>query len=208
MNWLQFNYALLRRDEALLQRESVKRPELLASVADKTVAIVGNARSLSTTALGPDIDACDIVVRLNAAPIPQQLSHGARTDWLAISTPVKKTLVKQRNPHAILWMTRKRRKMPFWILNDPGFFLNGAEHTSRLRSALGGAPTTGLMIIDLFEQSAARQINLFGFDFFASQSLSGRRTAAQVPHDFAAEKQYVDRLLARDPRFHHISTSP
>ena len=57
------------------------------------------------------------------------------------------------------------------------------------------------MMIDLLARSPAAKITLYGFDFFTSLSLSGSRTAAQVPHDFAAERAFVDALLARDPRF-------
>ncbi|MEJ6707606.1 MAG: hypothetical protein QNK92_02090 [Amylibacter sp.] len=56
------------------------------------------------------------------------------------------------------------------------------------------------MLIDLAARSDAQKINLFGFDFFASLSLSGRRTAAQVPHDFSAEKRFVTKLMQNDAR--------
>ncbi|MBS0565700.1 MAG: hypothetical protein JSR87_14890, partial [Proteobacteria bacterium] len=38
------------------------------------------------------------------------------------------------------------------------------------------------------------------FDFFASLSLTGSRSAAQVPHDFTAERAFVEALAARDGR--------
>jgi hypothetical protein len=57
------------------------------------------------------------------------------------------------------------------------------------------------MLIDLIERSTAKHVELFGFDFFASLSLTGSRTADQVPHDFESEKQWVRRLLDRDKRF-------
>jgi hypothetical protein len=45
------------------------------------------------------------------------------------------------------------------------------------------------------------ELRFYGFDFFASQSLTGGRTAAQVPHDFTAERAFAKALMARDSRF-------
>jgi hypothetical protein len=81
---------------------------------------------------------------------------------------------------------------------------SGEESSSVLPGELPSSvppPTTGLMMIDLLASSHATKITLYGFDFFASLSVSGRRTAAQVPHNFQAERAYVTALLARDSRF-------
>ena len=58
------------------------------------------------------------------------------------------------------------------------------------------------MLIDLIARSDMARLDLYGFDFFASQSLSGRRTADQVPHDFDAEAAWADALIHADPRLH------
>ena len=63
------------------------------------------------------------------------------------------------------------------------------------------------MLIDLLARSGAAEVALYGFDFFASLSLSGTRTAAQVPHDFAAERAFVTALIAQDPRFRLMPAS-
>lgn len=98
-------------------------------------------------------------------------------------------------------MTRKRRRLTYGLLTRPGFTLNRRADVEALRLRLGGPPTTGLMMIDLLSRSTATCLTLYGFDFFASQSLTGSRTAANVPHDFAAERAFVEALIARDPRF-------
>ncbi|MCB2143518.1 MAG: hypothetical protein KDE02_11820, partial [Rhodobacteraceae bacterium] len=61
-------------------------------------------------------------------------------------------------------------------------------------------PTTGLMMVALLARSRLATLDLYGFDFFASLSLTGSRSAAQVPHDFAAEKAWVDALMVQDTR--------
>jgi hypothetical protein len=57
------------------------------------------------------------------------------------------------------------------------------------------------MLIDLLARSEMAGARLHGFDFFASGSLSGRRTAKDVPHDFGEERAFVEELLGRDGRF-------
>lgn len=198
---LAFLWAKLIGNEAALERLSLSPEALNADLKGKTIALIGNAKSLSKGAFGPQIDAADIVIRLNAAPLPASASHGTRTDWIALSTPIPAAVLAARDPARILWMTRKRKRLPYALATRPGFFLNRRADVMALRARIGGPPTTGLMMIDLLSRSEASRITLYGFDFFASLSLSGRRTAAQVPHDFAAERAFVDSLLARDPRF-------
>ena len=58
-------------------------PDISREFAGKTVALVGNARSLGATRMGEAIDRCDIVVRFNQCPMVGEPSHGRRTDWIA-----------------------------------------------------------------------------------------------------------------------------
>lgn len=199
---LRFLWAKLTGDEAALERFSTPADTLMAELSGKTVALVGNAKSLSQSRHGDAIDAADIVIRLNGAPIPGPASHGMRTDWIALSTPIPAEVLATRNPARMLWMTRKRKRLTHALATRPGFYLNRRADWQALRDRLGGPPTTGLMVIYLLARSRAARIDLYGFDFFASLSLSGSRTAAQVPHDFAAEKAFVEALLSRDSRFH------
>ncbi|WP_347400084.1 glycosyltransferase family 29 protein [Loktanella sp. IMCC34160] len=189
------------RNEDALQRFSVPRSDLANETEGKTVAVVGNARSLEAADHGAAIDTADIVVRINSAPIPSERSHGGRTDWLAVSTPVSAATLQARQPSRHLWMTPKRRRLPYAFAAADGFYLFPQEEHRRLSSEAGERPTTGLMVIDLLSRLPAARIDLYGFDFFASLSLSGARTSDQVPHDFNAERDWVHRLLARDGRF-------
>jgi hypothetical protein len=166
-----------------------------------TLALVGNAQSLGTTAQGAAIDAADLVIRLNRAPMPEARSHGTRIDVLACATSLKPTHLHQLNPKFLLWMSPKRKRLSWAMATHKGFALPPLDTYQRLKAQLNAPPTTGLMMIDLLARSPATKITLYGFDFFASLSLSGRRTAAQVPHNFQAERAFVSALLARDPRF-------
>lgn len=164
------------------------------------VALVGNARSLA--AGGAQIDAAEVVIRINRAPMPSAQSHGTRTDMLALATSLGLRDLIRIRPGRILWMSPKRKRLTWGLARSPGFYLHPQEDIARLARTLGAPPTTGLMMIDLLARSKAARVDLWGFDFFASLSLSGSRTAAQVPHDFAAEKAWVEALMDRDPRFH------
>lgn len=186
--------------DAFLQRFSADQSVLMAELAGKSVAIVGNARSLSDQTNGPAIDACDIVIRMHAAPLVRAQSHGAKTTWLALGMPVDQAIITARAPRRLLWMAKKRKRVRGRIAMADGFYLHPQSDWDALAAALSAPPTTGAMLIDLVARSNAEHIDLFGFDFFASLSLSGRRTAAQVPHDFAAEKRWVHQRIDADPR--------
>ena len=186
--------------ESYLSGFSASVDSLNQELSGKSVSIVGNARSLSDGTYGAAIDASDLVIRMHAAPLPEAGSHGTRTDWLALAMPVDEQIINDRDPSRLLWMAKKRKRVRRRFVDRKGFYLHPLAEWNRMRDTLSAPPTTGAMLIDLVARSKAGSINLFGFDFFASLSLSGRRTADQVPHDFGAEKEFVEDLLSRDDR--------
>lgn len=208
MNALRFWLAKVTGNEAVLSQLGAAESALMADLAGRHVALVGNARGLAEGANGDAIDAADVVVRMNSAPIPHPRSHGTRTDWLGVSVAVSPELVAERAPQRLIWVTSRRKRLPLWMARDPRFALYPAARHAELARRLGGRPTTGLMLLDLVTASQATRITLWGFDFFATQSLSGRRRAADVPHDFAAEAAYVAALTALDPRLQQGSVTP
>lgn len=196
-----FYLAKLLRNEKALMRYSRTETSVLDTLAGKTVALVGNARSLGQTELGAAIDQADIVIRMNTAPMPSAISHGHRTDWLATSIALPESRVKELAPALVMWMTSKRKRLPWYLAQSGKLFLFPVLRSANLMGKLRSRPTTGIMAIELLAHSKAEKIDLYGFDFFASLSLSGKREAKDVPHDFVAEAAYVDRLLAKDTRF-------
>ncbi|MCE6952429.1 glycosyltransferase family 29 protein [Cereibacter sphaeroides] len=201
MNRLSFLLARTLRREAPLAALSLSEDALLARFATERVALVGNARSLSGTSFGEEIDAADLVIRLNRAPMPSATSHGTRTDALALATSIKAEALERLSPRLTLWMSHKRKRLPWHVATRRGFYLHPREDHADLKQRLGAPPSTGLMMIDLLARSRAAEVTLFGFDFFASLSLTGSRSADRVPHDFTAEAVFVRDLLQRDPRF-------
>lgn len=200
MNKWAYYAARTLRDEATIAALSVPEAELLASLTGKSVALVGNARSLAQGSSGAEIDAADVVVRINRAPMPSAKSHGTRTDWLALAVRLSDEDLARIAPKRVLWMSPKRKRLGYRLSHSEGFFLYPLADYEALRGRLAAPPTTGAMMIELLMRSNLSQLTLFGFDFFASQSLSGSRTAEQVPHDFNAESAWVEDLLRSDSR--------
>ncbi len=200
MNRLGFYVARTLRNEAALATLGLPLAAVLNQLHGN-IALVGNAQSLGATAHGTAIDAADLVIRLNRAPMPDARSHGTRTDVLACATSLNAAQLHRLNPKLLLWMSPKRKRLSWAMASHQGFALPPLDTYLRLKALLNAPPTTGLMMIDLLARSPATKITLYGFDFFASLSLSGRRTAAQVPHNFQAERAFVSALFARDQRF-------
>lgn len=200
MTRLQFLIARTLRREAVLAAMGLPMAEVLARLQGR-IALVGNARSLGDGHHGAEIDAADLVIRINRAPMPDAGSHGTRTDVLALAVGIDVANLARLNPSLVLWMSHKRKRLPWHLARRAGFALPPLDGFVRLRQELGAPPTTGLMMIDLLAHSPATCVTLYGFDFFDSKSFSGSRTAAQVPHDFTGERDFVRSLIGRDPRF-------
>lgn len=200
MQALKFGFARLFRLETTFQNYTISDTELLSELAGKRVAIVGNSRALAKTSFGSKIDAADVVIRINRAPMPGAVSHGTRTDWLGLATSVSKPDFARIAPTRVLWMSHKRKRLAYRIARIDGFYLHPLTAWQDLATRLGQPPSTGAMLVELVHRSQAREIDLYGFDFFQSKSLSGGRDAADVPHDYPAEKKFVLDLIGSDPR--------
>lgn len=200
MTPLRFHLARAMRNDSLLASLSVSQADLLDGLDGRSVALVGNARALAEKELGGEIDGHDVVVRINRAPMPSTASHGQRTDWLGLAVRLGPEDRARIQPRRILWMSPKRKRLDWETAHSPGFYLYPLADNDALEQQLGAPPTTGLMLIDLLLRSKLTALTLYGFDFFASLSLTGSRTAEQVPHDFGAEADWVTRRAEVDPR--------
>ncbi len=200
MTRLGFLIARTLRDETALQTLSTPQSAVLNDLADKRIALIGNARALADARHGADIDAADLVIRINRAPMPSPESHGTRTDWLALAVRLDGADRTRLAPRRILWMSPKRKRLDWQTATSPGFYLHPLADYQALKDRLGAPPTTGAMMIDLIARSNMARLDLYGFDFFASLSLSGRRSAEQVPHDFSGEAAWVAGLMQADRR--------
>ncbi len=191
----------LRRLLGLQYRSPFSEQDVFQLVRDRRVALVGNSRALSGTTFGAEIDAHDLVVRFNSAPIPSAVSHGSRTDVIATSIELEKSIMAERGASHLFWMSPPRNALPHWIVRWPSFFLYPRESHKALCVQVGNRPTTGLMVIELLSRSPCKAVDLYGFDFYQSGSLSGGQTKATTPHDYDTEEDFVSRLMLSDKRF-------
>ncbi|MGA1834586.1 glycosyltransferase family 29 protein [Rhizobium wenxiniae] len=185
-----------------LTGQCVRPNDLLALLDGKSVAVVGNARSLNCQDFGREIDSHDIVIRFNRVPIVSRGSHGYRTTWVATGVPINQQRLSSLGASHVLWLSRYRRKIPRETASIDNLYLHPtgmidalAERSNVMR------PTTGLAAIDLLSSSMARQITLYGFDFYLSQSSSSHQTIEAAPHQFDREELFVRTLVQDDHRF-------
>jgi len=188
------NYLRLALANFISERQALTR------IKGKSIAVVGNSISLLAKEYGTEIDAADVVIRFNRAPIMTRRSHGMKTDWIATGTALDPDLIEARKISLLLWMT-KLRKMPAWMYRRRDIFLHPMRKQVALEAQIGQRPSTGFMLIMMLARSECREVRLYGFDFFQSLSLSGYRDASQVPHDFSRERELIMELLENDRRF-------
>ncbi|MBX3584196.1 MAG: glycosyltransferase family 29 protein [Rhizobiaceae bacterium] len=180
--------------------------DLMRDLAGKTVAVVGNARSLSRATYGQEIDAHDVVIRFNRAPIASLRSHGSKTDWIAGGVPLDEEFLKRRGVRRTLWVAPYRQYLSRRMLSDKSLFLDSIKNNQRLVKILNRQPSSGLVVIDMVHRSNSKKIDLYGFDFFESLSLSGFATQDTNTHNFDSERLFVAALCKEDSRFHlHLS---
>ena len=191
-------------DDAVIKKYACSNLDIEQSVEGKTVALVGNARSLSERTYGDEIDSHDIVIRINRAPMVSSLTHGCKTTWLALATSMSKENYHELHSNKLIWMSHKRKRIRSWMVGE-SFYLCPMNIYNYTKSLTGSQPSTGFMIFYWLCRTSFRSLDLYGFDFFKSLSLSGSRTAHQVPHDFKAEEKWFEQIMSMDSsiRIHH-----
>jgi hypothetical protein len=206
----KWELSIRKRAGRLLRRLGTKEhsnlefDSLAAYFEGKSVALVGNARSLSNSEFGTDIDNHSVVIRLNTAPMTSSLSHGTRTDVVATSVILTKARFDELKAGMIWWMTPKPMALPGWMTRLSRYYRYPEVDHAALMSKLGARPTTGLMVIEMLHSLPCQSVDMFGFDFFSSFSLSNERAMAPSAHDFSKERNYVYALTERDLRFRLI----
>ena len=189
-----------------LSQTASQLKELNASLDGKSVAIVGNSKALSENTFGADIDNHDVVIRINRAPIISFESHGKKTTWITTSVPISRGLVDSRGVKTIIWGTSKVYGAPLWFLSRKRKVVY-LERPSFLASFFGWflsekkpRLSTGFKIVNFVAASNANTIDLYGFDGFSSNSLSGNHSKLSAPHNFDEEFGVIQQLKNKDKR--------
>lgn len=163
----------------------------------KSVALIGNARSLFDREYGREIDSHELVIRMNRAAILYTehyayRTHGTRTDgWFVWNFREYENCDWFERPeltvHMASWENPESKKC--YIFSP----VRAAVMMNRLDKA---SPSTGFLGIDLVLDSKPSKLSLYGFDWkktptFTDETGDIDEKLGQVKHNFNKEKAYI-----------------
>ncbi|WP_421760757.1 glycosyltransferase family 29 protein [Devosia sp.] len=162
----------------------------------KVVAAVGNAQSIFGSGLGPDIDACDTVLRFNLGFIRQPEDQGSRSDIVGVSGRLSPKSIYAGFPGARVWWLTARREMmgSGFLRRIDEIAITPRDSYTRLRQALGSNPSSGLIALAaLLELFTPTKVIVFGFDWKQTPTFYPAKTGH---HNWQGEREMVARLAA------------
>lgn len=159
-----------------------KLKEVLDYIKGKSVAIVGNAKSIFGKLQGDEIDSHDVIIRFNKGFLYEPKSQGTRTDIVILACLIRED--ERLGYHAKYVINRSRS------YQNPANFTISNEDRQQLRDMLGSQPSTGFMAIDLCRYAEAKSIDLYGFDFEATPTFYNPY-GYKTQHDYSEEKKRV-----------------
>lgn len=159
-------------------------------IQDKTVAIVGNSKSLFDYNYGAEIDSHDVVIRMNKCttlfePKSYTLSHGDKTDiWCVWRLNAYESFNIDMPSHTM--------QMAFWeSTSDIPILSYSYPEAMDLMKLFGrNDPSTGLMTLDWVSRRHPKTVNVYGFDWKKTPTWSDTKEDLVSIHDFEKEKEF------------------
>lgn len=151
-------------------------------IKGKSVAIVGNAKSLFDHKYGSEIDKHDIVIRFNKGFPNDKESQGKKTSILMLACELSKPDIQYYNSKYVI-----RRSNSY---ENPADFTVSNKDRRLLAEKLGSQPSTGFMAIDICLEAHAKSIQLYGFDFEATPTFYNP-DGYKTKHDYNKEQEIV-----------------
>lgn len=130
--------------------------EIKDFIEGKSVAIVGNAKSLFDLSYGKEIDKHDIVIRFTHGYITKPEAQGTKTDILISAEELEPERIKEYNPKYII----NRRQL---IGNNTPYYFTNKDKT-QCRLGLREPPSSGILAVDFCDWCGCK-IDLYGFDW-------------------------------------------
>lgn len=186
--------------------KSIPKQQITSYVQGKSVAIVGNAKSLLESDYGHYIDRSDIVIRINRANILNAQAQGTKTHiWAtSFSYPFGH---HQQGYQFCIWLTPMFHSNLCYphnkIFSDKLIYLYDFKDFCHLEKRLGAYPTSGMMLIDFITKyTHFKKLDLYGFDFFKTPNMYENVDFKNNHkfHDFEKEEQFIHALLHKDKR--------
>lgn len=185
--------------------------EKLKKLCDgKKVAVVGNALSLLESKKGEFIDKNDIIIRINRGFMVDKEAQGSKTTVYATSISISENVIMQKfgNVQMVIWLTPKISNMANYSARiKDKLCIYPLLDWWKLKMKIKTRPTSGIMLINyLCKYCKFAELNIYGFDFFASNSLNNDIPLQQLkegtPHNFDGEKLFVEELVKRQKNIH------
>ena len=151
-------------------------------ITGRSVAIVGNAKSLFDYKYGEEIDKHDIVIRFNKGFPNDKESQGSKTSILMLACELSKPDIQYYKAKYVI-----RRSNSYE--NSADFTVSNKDRRL-LKDKLGSQPSTGFMAIDICLEAHAKSIDLYGFDFEATPTFYNSESYKTL-HDYNKEQEIV-----------------
>lgn len=174
----------------------------------KKIAIVGNAESLQSLTKADEIDAHDVVIRMNKGVMasPEMLSKhlGHKCDIYTFSGKgyAPEEAHQTEKPRVSVWMTtRKREKAPEHVEFFPEKMWSDLQMElaalSKVEAEKVIRPSTGLMVVYMILKGVDyKWVDIYGFDFWQTKTFYNKKTInPNRSIQPLAEKLLVEKML-------------
>jgi hypothetical protein len=162
-------------------------------IACKSVAVVGNAKSLLQADYGSEIEASDIIIRLNKGFVTKPASQGTRTDMVGLTPELSEDETIERfQPKTFLMLIPKMRHYRlFGTAAVRGTLFYRFRYWFADRNLIGRRPSSGFMAISwLVRLGSAQSVTLYGFDFGATPTYYNP-VGYKTPHNYDREREIM-----------------
>lgn len=158
--------------------------EILNFIKGKSVAIVGNAKSIFDKSNGASINDHDVIIRFNKGYITKPESQGNRTDILIMACAVP--LDDKANFKAKYYINRSRN-------TTSGDYTISDQTREVIRQETIKQPSSGFMAVKMCLAAGAKSIDLYGFDFGKTPTYYNPEGYITL-HDYDKEHEIIKTL--------------
>jgi hypothetical protein len=162
-------------------------------ISGKSVVIVGNAKSLLSTTYGTEIEAHDIVIRLNKGFVTLPEAQGTRTDIVGLTPELSEdeTTANFKPSHFLMLIPKMRHYRLFSRNAVRNTLFYNFRYWLADRNLIGRRPSSGFMAISwMVRLGLAKSITLYGFDFGATPTYYNPE-GYKTPHNYDREREIV-----------------
>lgn len=154
-------------------------------IKGKSVAIVGNAKSIFDKKYGNEIDKHDFVIRFNKGFTIKPESQGTKTTFLILACPMSPEKIKSFGAKYVANRSESSKygnRVPYTL---------GNIERQNMKNFIGAQPSTGFMAIDICLYFEAKSIDLYGFDWEATPTFYNPSNY-KTQHAYSKEREIIE----------------